>query len=108
MTNNKYPTSWGKGEADYIVRSKYIGGEAKKANLDRWAKYAKDTSFDQSVSKRQSKRDLAPCGNHGREDDYGDMRVVSEDATYEGRGWKHHSEVSERNSYTKDGGSKRD
>ena len=80
---------------------------AKKSNLDRWARYSKDTSFDQSVSKRQSKKDLAPCGHHGRENDYSDDMKIA-DTTDQGDGWEHYSDLSPTNSYTGKGGSKRD
>jgi len=102
--NSKFPTSWGKGEADYIVRSKYIGGEAKKSNLDRWAKYAKDASFDPSASRRQSKRDLD--AKSGREDSYPERFVA--DTSDQRDGWEHYCDLSRTNSHTGKGGSKRD
>ena len=100
----KYESSLGKGDADHIVRSKYIGGEATKSNLDRWAKYAKDASFDPSASRRQSKRDLD--AKSGREDSYPERFVA--DQTDQGDDWKHYSDLSRTNSYTGKGGSKRD
>ena len=37
-----------------------LKGEGTKSNLRDWAEYAKRNSYDQSESKAQSKRDLAP------------------------------------------------
>jgi hypothetical protein len=104
---------WGQKEAETIVNSKYISGLAKKGNLDKWADYSSRNSYDQSESKAQSKRDLAPVkGFHEEElgDDWSNRsgQVVPNSAKYEGRGWKHWSEVSQRNSYTGKGGSRRD
>jgi hypothetical protein len=104
---------WGQKEADTIVNSKYISGLAKKGNLDKWSDYASRNSYDQSESKAQSRKDLAPVrGYVGDElsDDWKNTsgRVVPEKATYEGKGWKHWSDVSKTNSYTGKGGSKRD
>jgi hypothetical protein len=104
---------WGSKEAEKIVHAKYIGGEGTKSNLEKWASYAKRNSFDQSESKAQSKRDLAPVEKfHAEElsDDWSNAsgQVVLDKAKYEGKGWKHWSEVSKTNSYTGNGGSKRD
>ena len=105
--NNKYEAEWGKGEADHITRSKYISGTATKNNLDKWAKYAKDASFDPSASRKQSKADLAPCGNHGREETYSDDWQLA-DRTDRGRGWADMKATTADNTYTGKGGSKRD
>jgi hypothetical protein len=104
---------WGKKEAEDIVEAKYISGLAKKGNLDRWSDYASRNSYDQSESKAQSKRDLAPVEKfHAEElsDDWSNAsgQVVPDNSKYEGKGWKHWSDVSKTNSYTGKGGSRRD
>jgi hypothetical protein len=87
-----------------------LKGEGTKSNLRDWADYAERNSYDQSESKAQSRKDLAPVeGFHAEEVDYPeDARVVPEKATYEGKGWRHWSDVSKTNSYTGRGGSRRD
>ena len=88
------------------------GGIASAENLRDWANYAKSNSVEYGPIKAQSKEDLAPCGTYGRENDYvqadqfADWQEPQKDS--EGKGWRHWSEVSKRNSYTGKGGSRRD
>jgi hypothetical protein len=91
-----------------------IKGEGTKSNLAQWADYASRNSYDASESKAQSKRDLGPVeGFHEEElsDDWKNTsdsgQVVPDSAKFEGRGWKHWSEVSKTNSYTGSKGSHR-
>jgi hypothetical protein len=90
-----------------------LKGEGTKANIKEWSQYAHRNSYDQSESKAQSRKDLAPVeGFHEEElsDDWSNAsgQVVPDAAKFEGKGWKHWSEVSQRNSYTGKGGSRRD
>jgi hypothetical protein len=90
-----------------------LKGEGTKSNLRDWAEYAKRNSYDQSESKAQSRRDLAPVEKFSEEelsDDWSNAfrQVVPDRAKFEGRGWKHWSESSKTNSYTGKGGSRRD
>lgn len=64
---------------------KFISGLPANNNLNKWASYAKQNSFDQRKSKAQSKRDLAPAGRGDREDDWSDKWQVPQ-AKSEGRG----------------------
>jgi hypothetical protein len=90
-----------------------LRGEGTKSNLREWADYCSRNSYDASESRAQSKRDLAPVeGFHAEElsDDWKNAsgQVVPDSAKFEGKGWKHFSELSRTNSYTGKGGSKRD
>ena len=83
-----------------------LKGEGTKSNLRDWAEYAKRNSYDQSESKAQSRKDLGPVEKfHAEEVDYpDDWQTVPDKAKYEGKGWRHFSDVSKTNSYTgKDG-----
>jgi hypothetical protein len=102
----------GKKEAEDIVDAKYISGLAKKGNLDKWADYASRNSVDQGHIHAQSRRDLAPVKGFHEEELWADWanrsgQTVPDRSKFEGKGFKHWSEVSERNSYTGKGGSKR-
>ena len=82
-------------------------GRGTKSNISDWQDYAKRNSFDQSHSKAQSRKDLAPVKAGQRISDWSDdWQQPQKDC--EGKGWRHFSEVSERNSYPGKGGSRRD
>ena len=85
-------------------------GRPTQSNLADWPDYASRNSYDQSESKAQSKKDLAPVEKfHAEEVDWSDdWQVVPDKAKYEGRGFKHWSDSSKRESYTGKGGSRRD
>jgi hypothetical protein len=87
-----------------------LKGEGTKSNLHEWSEYARRNSYDQSESKAQSRKDWGRIESfHAEEVDYPeDARTVPEKATFEGKGWKHWSDVSKTNSYTGKGGSRRD
>jgi hypothetical protein len=86
---------------------KYISGIASKANLDKWAGYAKSNSVDVGPIEAQSKRYLAPCKTSGRENDY----IVADDFSdwqvpqqkFEGNGAVFTNDAARRSTYTKGG-----
>jgi hypothetical protein len=90
--------------------AKQPSGIASAENLRDWANYARSHSVDYSPIKAQSKKDLGPIETSGRETDWipNDSNWREDQKKIEGQGWRHWSEVSQRNSYTGKGGSKRD
>jgi hypothetical protein len=83
-------------------------GRGTQTNISDWQAYAKRNSFDPTESREQSQRDLAPVKAGERISDWSKNDWQGAPETGEGKGWRHWSEVSQRNSYTGKGGSKRD
>jgi len=107
MANNRdYATKWGKYSAQVITRDRGLSGIAKKDNLDGWSKISTDNSFDQDVSKAQSRRDLAPVGP-GPKDAVNQDYKIDASKTDKAYDWKHYSDLSRANSHTGRGGSRR-
>jgi hypothetical protein len=82
-------------------------GRGTQSNISDWQDYAKRNSFDQSDSKAQSRKDPAPVKAGQRISDWS-VDWQQPQKREEGKGWRHWSELSQRNSYTGKGGSKRD
>jgi len=75
-----------------------------------WADYAKSNSVDYGPIKAQSKKDPGPIQASGPENDWipNDSNWREDQNKIEGKGWKHWSDTSRKNSYTGRGGSRRD
>ena len=81
-------------------------GLGKKANLADWKAYADMNSVNYRPIKAQSRRDLSTDDGPKHEWSKDDWQVPQKQE--EGKGWRHWSEASQRNSYTGKGGSRRD
>ena len=77
-----------KKEADTITNARYISGFPTSNNLDKWASYAKQNSFDPKESRAQSKRDLSEVKAGGRINS-DDWQREPNKPYFEGRGWVH-------------------
>src|SRR5262249_54229519 len=93
---------WGEDKAKDISKG---GSQVKGDDRKGWANYAREHNYIRD--KAEARRNI---GTEGAGKDYnqhatGDWRQPQKDS--QGKGWRHFSDVSKRNSYTGKGGSRR-
>ena len=84
---------------------KYISGINKQSNLDKWADYAKQNSYDGRECSKQSRHDLD--ASNIPEDSTGRDMSVPRQRREEGRCFAEINPAAKPNTYTTDKGTKR-